>query len=103
MEPQIVDEAKRRPGKCAASRDTEGPFIDTGCWIPEREPYLYLSVRWVEWAAKNLLGMVPAAQVEKEFEELKQLAKEQGERLDALTRFEDAVAEYEQAKEAVYK
>ena len=86
-----------------ASRDTEGPFIDTGCWTREHDPYLYLSVRWVEEVAKKLLGMVPAKQAEKEFKELKELVVQQNERIEALTRFEDAAVEYEEAKEAVYK
>lgn len=86
-----------------ASRDTKGPFIDTGCWTREHDPYLYLSVRWVEEVAKKLLGMVPAKQAEKEFKELKELVVQQNERIEALTRFEDATVEYEEAKEAVYK
>jgi len=103
MEAKVVAQAKNRPGKCMASRDTEGPFIDTGCWTREHDPYLYLSVRWVEEVAKKLLGMVPAKQAEKEFKELKELVVQQNERIEALTRFEDAAVEYEEAKEAVYK
>jgi hypothetical protein len=101
MEPKLVDEAKRRPGKCLVSRDIEGPFIDTGCWAREHDPYLYLSVRWVEEVAKDLLGMVPAKEVEERFAGLETQLTEQGKKLAALERFESAVAEYEEAKEAV--
>lgn len=102
-EPQIVEQAKHRPGKCLVSRDTEGPFVDTGCWAREHDPYLYLSVRWVEEVGTKLLGMVSHEKYMAEFEELKALVKEQEERLAALTRFEDAVAEFSEAKEAVAK
>lgn len=101
MEPKLVNEAKRRPGKCLASRDTEGPFIDTGCWTREHDPYLYLSVRWVEEVAKDLLGMVPEKEVEERFAGLEAQLKEQGEKLAALERFEEAVAEYEEARQVV--
>jgi hypothetical protein len=101
MEPKLVDEAKRRPGKCLVSRDIEGPFIDTGCWAREHDPYLYLSVRWVEEVAADLLGMVPAKEVEERFAGLEALLKEQGEKLAALERFEEAAAEYVEARDAV--
>lgn len=103
MEPHLVEQADKPPGKCLASRDTEGPFIDTGCYAMHQNPYIYLSVRWLEMIATKHLGMIPISQYERELGAVKELAKEQGERLDTLTRFEDAVAEYEQAKEAVYK
>lgn len=101
MEPKLVDEAKRRPGKCLVSRDIEGPFIDTGCWAREHDPYLYLSVRWVEEVATDLLGMVPAKEVEERFAGLEAQLKEQSEKLAALERFEEAAAEYVEARDAV--
>jgi hypothetical protein len=99
MEPKLVDQAKRRPGKCLASRDTEGPFIDTGCWTREHDPYLYLSVRWVEEQARDLLGMVPAKEVEERFAGLELELREQAEKLKALERFEEAAAEYTEARD----
>ncbi len=101
MEPKLVDNADRRPGRCLASRDTEGPFIDTGCWTREHDPYLYLSVRWVEENARNLLGMVSAKEVDERYGKLEALLSEQAERLEALAEFETAAVEYEEAKERV--
>jgi hypothetical protein len=101
MEPKLVDEAKKRPGKCLASRDVEGPFIDTGSWAREHDPYIYLSVRWVEEVAKDLLGMVPAKEVDERFASLEGQLKEQAEKLAALERFEEAALEYEDARAAV--
>jgi hypothetical protein len=101
MEPKIVEEANRRPGKCLASRDTEGPFIDTGCWTREHDPYLYLSVRWFEETARDLLGMVSAQEVEERFATVEAQLKEQAERIAELQRFEEAAAEYEEARQAV--
>ncbi len=101
MVPHLVDDAKKRPGKCLVSRDIEGPFIDTGCWAREHDPYLYLSVRWVEEQAVNLLGMVPAKEVEERFAGLEAQLKEQGEKLAALECFEEAVAEYAEARDKV--
>lgn len=57
MEPKLVDQAKNRPGRCLASRDVEGPFIDTGCWTREHDPYLYISVRWLKEVGRNLLDL----------------------------------------------
>lgn len=101
MEVRLVDEAKNRPGKCLASRDTEGPFIDTGCWAREHDPYVYLSVRWVEEVATDLLGMVPAKEIQERFAGLETLVVEQSEKLAALERFEEAAAEYVEARDAV--
>jgi hypothetical protein len=64
MEPKLVAEAKNRPGRCLASRDTEGPFVDTGCWTREHDPYLYLSVRWIKEVGKSLLDLSSPEEVE---------------------------------------
>jgi hypothetical protein len=101
MEAKLVDNADRRPGRCLASRDLEGPFIDTGCWSREHDPYVYLSVRWVEEVATNLLGMVSEKEVNERFAGLEAQLKEQGEKLAALAEFEAAAVEYEAAKERV--
>lgn len=101
MEPHLVEQADKPPGKCLASRDTEGPFIDTGCYAAYNNPYVYLSVRWLEMIATKHLGMISIAQYERELGRLKALVKDQDDRLAALTRFEDAVAEFTEAREAV--
>lgn len=98
LEPHIVDRAAKPPGQCLASGDTEGPFIDTARDVSARG-HVYLSVRWIEARAKELLGMVPAAEVEGRFAELEALVAEQGEKLKALERFEAAAAEYEDARQ----
>lgn len=97
-EPQIVEQAKFRPGKCLASGDTEGPFIDAGRWTREHDPYVQLSVRWVEEQARNLLGMVSQAEVEERYVGLEEKLREQGEKLKALERFEAAAGAYEVAR-----
>jgi len=99
--PRIVEEASKAPGKCLASRDAEGPFIDTGLYAAHRNPYIYLSVPWFEQTAKELLGMVPAKEVEGRFAELEAQVEDLTEKLTDLQRFEDAVAEYEAARERV--
>ena len=101
MEPKVVDEAKKRPGRCLASGDVEGPFIDVGKWTREHDPYVYLSVRWMEEWSERLLGMRSADYIENQFKELEELVKAQGEKLQALERFEEAAVEYEEARQAV--
>lgn len=44
---KVVPTAQFRPGKCAVSADTRGPFIDTGVTIP-RYGRIYLSIPWVK-------------------------------------------------------
>ena len=44
---QVVKNAKFRPGKCALSNDTQGPFLDTGREIP-RYGRVYLSFKWLD-------------------------------------------------------
>lgn len=64
-----VGEATRPPGKCIASRDIEGPFIDTGNQITERGQ-VYISCRWLGEAAEEFLDMVPRSELEDEVEDL---------------------------------
>lgn len=101
LEPQIVEEAKYRPGKCLASGDTEGPFIDAGRWTRERDPYVQLSVRWVEEAARDLLGMVSRAEIEERYAKLEAEVQEYAEKLMALQRLADAATELSEASSAV--
>lgn len=80
MEPRIVERAENAPGQCLVSQDIEGPFIDTGNWAPWVEPYVYLSASYVEGLARDLLGMVPASEVEA----LRAAIEAQGVELDRL-------------------
>jgi len=96
-EPQIVEEAKFRPGKCLASGDTEGPFIDAGRWTREHDPYVQLSVRWVEEQARNLLGMVSRAEVDERYAKLEAEVQEYAEKLMALQRLANAATEFSEA------
>lgn len=101
MEPHIVDQATNPPGKCLVSRDETGPFIDTGCYAMHHNPYLYLSVRWVKEVAQNLLGMVPAEQVQERFGDLEAQIAEQAEQLALLEHFAEVAADYEEARQGV--
>ena len=101
MDPKLVDEAKKRPGRCLASGDTVGPFIDTGKWAREHDPYVYLSVRWIEDIARKQLDMLSREDFDYHFKELEELVAAQGVKLAALERFEEAAAEYEEARQAV--
>lgn len=97
---KIVQEAVRPPGMCLASRDTEGPFIDTGLRAAHRDPYIYLSVRWVEECAREL-GMVPKVEVDARFAKLEAEQEEYAEQLAGLKRLADAATEFSEATEAV--
>jgi hypothetical protein len=97
---KVVDQAAKPPGKCIASRDIEGPFIDTGNNITERGR-VYLSCRWVKEAAAEFCDMVPLEEVEERFATLEDQVKEQAKKLASLERFEEAAAEYVEAREAV--
>ena len=94
MEPQIVDQAPMPPGQCLFSQDIDGPWIDTGLVAPWIRPYGYLSVKYVEELAKDVLGMVPRSKVTKLMKDCENLAQEierlretieTMERLDSLT------------------
>lgn len=97
---KLVEQADKPPAKCIASRDIEGPFIDTGNQITERGR-VYVSVRWLQEAAAEFCDMVPREEVETRFADLEAQMAAQAERLKDLGDFEDAVAEYEAAKERV--
>lgn len=97
--PRIVTEATKAPGQCLASRDAEGPFIDTGLYAAHHNPYIYLSVPWLEQTAKDVLGMVPAKEVQERYAALEAEIKAYAEKLADLQRFEEAAVEYEAAKE----
>lgn len=62
---KIVERAERPPAKCAVTADIDGPFIDTGAYCPNVDPYIYLHVPLVEQMAREMLGMVPKEDVEK--------------------------------------
>lgn len=97
---KVVKQADRPPGKCIASRDIEGPFIDTGNNITERG-HVYVSCRWIKEVAQEFMDMVPREEVEERFADLEAQVKEQAQRLQALAEFEEATVEYEAAKERV--
>lgn len=74
------------PAKCAVSGDIDGPFIDTGVRCDQVAPYIYLHVPVVEWYARELLEMVPRAEVEAMREQLASYA----EKIANLERFVEA-------------
>lgn len=92
---KIVDKATQAPAKCALTGDIDGPFIDTGCWLPEVDPYIYLHVPIVEQMARDLLGMVPekeVAELEEAVEHLTEVVKEQRQELDAFKTVKKALS-----------
>jgi len=61
---KIVEQATHPPAQCIVTADQDGPFIDTETWANWRDPYVYLHVPLVEYMARELLGMVPRAEVD---------------------------------------
>lgn len=80
MDPHIVDQAPMPPGQCLFSQDIDGPWIDLGLVAPWVRPYGYLSVKYVEGLAKDLLDMVPQTEVSK----LADRVERQAEEIDRL-------------------
>lgn len=90
---RIVTRAEQPPAKCAITGDIDGPFIDTGCWLPEADPYIYLHVPVVEQMARDLLGMVPEEEVtalRDAVEHLSDIVEEQHKKLEAYETLENA-------------
>lgn len=78
MDPHIVDQAPMPPGQCLFSQDIDGPWIDLGLVAPWIRPYGYLSVKYVESLARDVLDMVPREPG------LNEIRKLQGENLELL-------------------
>lgn len=68
MSLHIVPEAIEVPGRCAVSKSTTGPFLDTQVTIP-RHGRLYISIPWLESVSAEL-GWVPAADLHAATEDL---------------------------------
>ena len=96
------DDNLKPPAKCAVTSDIEGPFLDTGSWLPEVDPYIYLHVPLVEQWAREL-GFVDREDYDallKEVEELRSQAESyfrKNDELNEVLRFvrpepEDVVA-----------
>lgn len=86
MEPRIVDQAPMPPGQCLFSQDIDGPWIDLGVVAPWIRPYGYLSVKYVESLARDVLGMVPVEPGREEIQKLQAQIlelREENERLQA--------------------
>lgn len=94
---KIVENAAKPPGKCIVTGDIDGPFIDTGTYAGEIDPYIYLHAPYVEQLARELLGMVPASDVEKLQADLVEMAA----KIEPLQRFVDAHAALDAAAEQV--
>jgi hypothetical protein len=88
---KIVDTAVRPPGMCLVSRDTDGPFFDTGVYARHHDPYMYIGTRWVEEAAQEL-GMVRQAEVDAMREQLANMETE----LSELRAFMEVQGEFEE-------
>lgn len=98
---KLVEEAPNAPGQCLVSQDIDGPFIDAECWAPWRDPYVYLSARWVEEVARDVLDMVPRKEVEAKIASLEEQLASYGETVSKLNRIAEVSSELEQLKEEV--
>jgi hypothetical protein len=94
---KIVEKATMPPAKCALTGDIDGPFIDTGTYCANIDPYIYLHVPIVEQMARELLGMVPAAEVE----DLKAKVKELTKKVEVLGKADAAIKELEELADGV--
>lgn len=94
---KIVEKATMPPAKCAVTGDIDGPFIDTGGYCPNVDPYIYLHVPVVEQMARELLGMVPAAEVD----ELKAKVEELTKKVEVLGKAEAAIKDLEELADGV--
>lgn len=81
-------------GECKLSRDIDGPFLDTGFWINEIDPYLVIHVPVVE-AMGRACGMKSAeeyAALEAKVEDLKAQVAEYGEQAAEFEKALDGIA-----------
>jgi hypothetical protein len=95
MYPCIVEEANKPPSRCLFSQDHDGPWIDTGVKAFGVHPHGYISVRYVEEVARDLLGMVSRSEVNREFQELRGQLEALSTRLDEVEEFRDTLCEYD--------
>lgn len=86
----IVPEAVEVPGRCAITRSTTGPFVDTQVTIP-RHGRLYLSVPWLNSIAAEL-GWVPAPELVSALEALDGALGAQQALQTRVERFDEDVA-----------
>lgn len=87
MKPKIVENAERVPARCLVTSEVDGPFIDTGTYAGEMDPYIYLSVSFITEVARDLLGMVPKKEVEDLTEQVNALKV----KLDQMEKVDDAI------------
>lgn len=99
MEPRIVEQAPMPPGQCLFSQDIDGPFIDTGVKAPWVSPYGYISVKYVEFLARELLNMIPGHEVTSQIEDLKHQLDAYADEVEELRRIVDAHETLEQFQE----
>jgi hypothetical protein len=98
MEAQIVDKALLPPGKCIATGDIDGPFIDTGTWANVvGQTRIVLHAPAVEFWAQELLEMVPKAEVEA----LREQVESYAEKIAQLERFVEAHVAFAAAVEGM--
>jgi hypothetical protein len=87
LKPKIVETAEKVPARCIVSSEIDGPFIDTGTYAGEMDPYIYLSVAYVTEVARDLLGMVPKQEVD----DLNEQVNAMKVKLEQIEKVEDAV------------
>ena len=90
MRPKIVYTAEKAPGQCLVSQDLEGPFIDAGCWAPWRDPYVYLSCRWLEEVARDQLNMFHHEKVDEKIAEMQAQLDAYAEEMEKMRNLSEA-------------
>ncbi len=97
---RLVEKAEYEPAKCIVTgswAEPEHPLIDFEAWAPSVDPRVYLSPGIVHDAAKDLLGMVDASEIEEARAEIEQLRAdlaavvEENDRLDTVVQAIDAL------------
>lgn len=85
-----------RPNQCCVTQRADGEFIDFEAEIAGIDPHVYIRRSVIEDVGRELLGMVPASEVEELRERLDNAQTE----LARLQRIETATNELEAALEA---
>lgn len=94
-DPHIVTQAPFPPGQCLFSQDIDGPWIDLGVVAPWIRPHGYLSVKYVEGLARDVLNMIPEDVVQTQIAELREQLDSYQTKFEKLEAFANATAELE--------
>lgn len=90
---QVVETARLRPGRCAVSAETRGPFIDTGKSVP-RYGRIYLSVAWVKTRLRDAGYLDEKTEADPEINDLQDRVSELEETEAKYNNLLDIVSEF---------